>query len=329
MITVYSPLRISFAGGGTDISPFYERYGGAVLNTTIDRGIMIRYEDDGSSLEVSSRDFLRTALISTNNRTMENKIIDMFMENGINTGRVIMNSDVPPGSGLGSSSALINGILKMINAIKKRNVDPYELAKESYLTEMDKFNIILGKQDPYAISIGGLKYMEFRENVDSTQKFDLSDPFVKDLQSSILLVYTGNTRESSRSLQDQVTKSEHGDEQTMENLNKIKHLALEMSKAISAHNRNEVCNIINEGWNIKKSLGANVTNQRIDEIISYAKENGAKSAKLLGGGSEGFILLIGEKNGIDSLQRKMMLKSDFVIRVRFDNCGTRVINNYI
>jgi len=171
--------------------------------------------------------------------------------------------------------------------------------------------------------------MEFRENVDTTQKFDLSDPFIKDLQSSILLVYTGNTRESSRSLQDQVTKSEHGDAQTMENLNKIKNLALEMSKAISVHNRNEVCNIINDGWNIKKSLGTNVTNQRIDEIISYAKENGAKSAKLLGGGSEGFILLIGEKGGIDSLQRKMMVKSDFVIRVRFDNCGTRVINNYI
>ncbi len=329
MITVYSPLRISFAGGGTDISPFFERYSGAVLNTTIDRGIMIRYVDDGASLEVSSRDFLRTALISSNNRSMENKIINMFMENGIETGRIIMNSDVPPGSGLGSSSALINGILKTIYTIKNKDIDPYGLANESYLNEKDKFNIILGKQDPYAISVGGLKYMEFRENGETTQKFDLSDPFVNDLESSILMVYTGNTRESSRSLQDQVTRSEHGDEETMEKLNNIRELAFQMSKAINAHNRDEFCNIINRGWEIKKSLGNNVTNRRIDEIINYAMDNGAKSAKLLGGGAEGFILLICEKKNINTLQSKMLLKSDFVIRVRFDSQGTRVINNFI
>lgn len=102
-----------------------------------------------------------------------------------------------------------------------------------------------------------------------------------------------------------------------------------MSKAIKAHNRDEVCDIINEGWAIKKSLGNNITNKRIDTIIDYALHNGAKSAKLLGGGSEGFILLIGNKDNISSLQGKMMSKSDFVIRVRFDNNGTRVINNFI
>ena len=330
MITVYSPLRISFAGGGTDISPFLENYGGAVLNTTIDRGIMIRYIDDGGSLEVSSRDFLRSALISsTNNTSMENKIINMFMENGIDTGRIIMNNDVPPGSGLGSSSALINGIIMAIYAIKRKDIDPYDLAKESYLTEKNKFNIILGKQDPYAISVGGLKYMEFRRSGEITQKFALSDPFVTNLEKSMMLVYTGNTRESSRSLQDQVAKSENGDEKTMENLNKLKDLALQLSKAIKAHNRAEVYSIVNEGWSIKKSLGTNVTNKRIDTIIDYALDNGAKSAKLLGGGAEGFILLMSERENIDSLQHKMMSQSDFVIRIHFDGEGTRVIRNFI
>ncbi len=330
MITVYSPLRISFAGGGTDISPFLENYGGAVLNTTIDRGIMIRYIDDGGSLEVSSRDFLRSALISsTNNTSMENKIINMFMENGIDTGRIIMNNDVPPGSGLGSSSALINGIIMAIYAIKRKDIDPYDLAKESYLTEKNKFNIILGKQDPYAISVGGLKYMEFRRSGEVTQKFALSDPFVTNLEKSMMLVYTGNTRESSRSLQDQVAKSENGDEKTMENLNKLKDLALQLSKAIKAHNRAEVYSIVNEGWSIKKSLGTSVTNKRIDTIIDYALDNGAKSAKLLGGGAEGFILLMSERENIDSLQHKMMSQSDFVIRIHFDGEGTRVIRNFI
>jgi D-glycero-alpha-D-manno-heptose-7-phosphate kinase len=329
MITVYSPFRISFAGGGTDISPFFENYGGSVLNTTIDRGIMIRYVDDGGSLEVSSRDFLKTALISSNNTSMENKIVNMFMESGIKTGRLIMNSDVPPGSGLGSSSALLNGIIKTIYTIKNSSIDPYELAKESYFTEKDKFNIILGKQDPYAISIGGLKYMEFKSMGEVTQKFNLSDPFVKSLEESMMLVYTGNTRESSNALQEQAAKSALHDKDTTESLITIRNLAFQMSKAMKAHNRDEICNLINEGWKIKKTLGKNVTNQRIDRMIDYAFDNGARSAKLLGGGSEGFILLLTENENMALLQQKMMSLSDFVIRLRFDARGTRIIDNFI
>jgi D-glycero-alpha-D-manno-heptose-7-phosphate kinase len=330
MITVYSPLRISFAGGGTDISPFFENYGGAVLNSTIDRGIIIRYNDDGAPLEISSRDFLRTALISSSNNTsMENRIIGMFIENGIKTGKIIMNGDVPPGSGLGSSSALINGIIMLIYAIKNKSVDPYELAAESYNIEKNKFDIVLGKQDPYAISVGGLKYMEFKKDGEVTQNFDLNDPFIGELEKSIMLVYTGRTRESSKSLQDQVSKSEQGDKKTVESLKKMRDLALQMSKALKAHNRDEVCNIINEGWKIKKSLGTNITNARIEEIIAYAFDSGAKSAKLLGGGADGFILLIANKNDIGALQEKMRSKSDFVIRISFDGHGTRIINNFI
>jgi D-glycero-alpha-D-manno-heptose-7-phosphate kinase len=329
MITVYSPVRISFAGGGSDITPFFDTYGGAVLNTTIDRGIMIRYIDDGNSLEISSRDFLKTSLISSNNTSMENRIIRMFMDEGITTGRLIMNSDVPPGSGLGSSSALLNGIIKTIYTIKGKNIDCLELARKSYITEKEKFNIILGKQDPFAIAVGGLKYMEFTSVGETTQKFDIKTPFVRQLEKSMILVYTGHTRESSKSLQEQASKSANGDEETTSKLKSIRDMAFQMSRAVMSENRDAFCSIVNEGWKIKKTLGSSVSNERIERMIDYAFKNGARSAKLLGGGSEGFILILTEPENINRLQNKMRELSEFVIRLKFDGKGTRLIENFI
>ncbi len=325
MISVYSPLRISFAGGGTDISPFFEKYGGAVVNATIDRGINIRYTDDKMPLEVSSRDFLKSALISSDNTLMENHIINLFTKNGITTGRLIMNSGAPPGSGLGSSSALLNGLLKIIYTIKNNNINDYDLAYNSYKTEKDSFKIILGKQDPYAISIGGFKFMKFLNCGEITEKFDINNEFINDLEKSLLLVYTGKTRESSDALREQVEKSENNDNEVIEKLFKLKDFAYNMKKAIKTEDINDFCNVINEGWSIKKTLGNNITNNNIEKIIKYAHEHGSMAEKLLGGGSQGFILLYTDYNNIPYLQKSMMDLTDFVIRLNFDNKGTRII----
>ncbi|MEM0139120.1 MAG: kinase [Ferroplasma sp.] len=328
MITVYSPLRISFAGGGTDISPFVEECGGAVTNTTIDRGITIRYIDDGGTLEVSSRDFLKTSLISSKNNSMETQIIELLTGNNIRTGRVILSGDVPPGSGLGSSSALINGLLKLIYTVNNVNRTAFEIAEESYSIEKNNFNIILGRQDPYAIAIGGLKFMEFHNGHQSVTKFYGQSEFKSKLERSLLLVYTGHTRESAAALKDQVTKSEAGDIETMKNLNSIRELAFDARDAIRNSNIKGLCRVINTGWNIKKSLGNNITNDRIDNIIETAFSMKADAARLLGGGSEGFILLLSDPSNINYLEESMMSYSDFVIRLKFDSRGTRVIQNF-
>jgi len=325
MINVYSPLRISFAGGGTDISPFFEKYGGAVLNTTIDRGITIRYIDDNLPLEISSRDFLKSALISSDNTLMENNIINLFMKNNIKTGRLIMNSDAPPGSGLGSSSALLNGILKIIYKIKNIDINNYDLAYNSYITEKNDFKIILGKQDPYAISIGGFKFMEFLNYGEVTEKFENND-FINNIEKSLILVYTGKTRESSDALKNQVEKSENNDKNVIDKLLELKELAYDMKKAVKNSDINDFINIINNGWAVKKTLGNKITNDNIDKIIKYAHEHGSKAEKLLGGGSQGFILLCTEYNNVNYLQKSMMNLSNFAIRLKFDNNGTRIIN---
>lgn len=329
-IISYSPLRISFGGGGTDISPFVETHGGAVINTTIDRGVTVGYIDDPHSLEISSRDFVRSYLVGANNHenlNVQERILDLFEQNGISKGRIIINSDVPPGSGLGSSSALTTAVLKLICKIRNIDKTREEIASEAFLTERDRFGVTLGKQDPYAVSLGGFKFMRF--DSQGVRNFPISghDSFLKDLESRILLVYTGKTRESSDVLQDQVNKSLEGDDDTIRNLTRIRELAESMNDAVLHNDMNSFIAHINEGWEMKKLLGKNVTNEQIDKTIEVAKENGAKGARLMGGGSQGFVLLIADKGKLEKLQKKMMDFSEFVIRVSFDKIGTRIINH--
>ncbi len=325
----YSPLRISFGGGGTDISPFIDEYGSAVLNTTIDRGVRVKYVDDGFPLEISSRDFVKSYLISherRSSRSVSEKMVDLFSSRNVMSGRVLMNSDVPPGSGLGSSSALTTSVINVINNLNGRNITELELADESFLTERDSLRVTLGRQDPYAISVGGFKFMEFQGNNIRIEKFDQHLTFLHALEKSILLIYTGKTRESSLALAEQVEKSRSGEKETISRLLSLKSAAYEMRDAVRNEDFHRLASLVNRGWEIKKALGSNVTNDKIEKIIKIARSSGAAAARLLGGGSQGFILLIAEDGKLMELQDRMAKLSRLVVRVSFDDRGTRIVS---
>lgn len=321
----YSPFRISFGGGGTDISPFCDMHGGAVVNTTIDRGVTVKYTPDSYDLEISSRDFLKSFLIGKANGENDvlNKMSDLFQSRGITKGRLTINSGVPPGSGLGSSSALTTAILKLIYQIQGVEVDPWNIAREAFQLEHDYFGITLGKQDPFAVSLGGLKYMEF--NADGEKSTPLSDnqEFLRELESRTLLVYTGNTRESTSVLQEQVDKSVRGEGDVVENLIRMRDLATEMKDAVLSSNFGNFTDALNRGWALKKLLGTKVSNDRIDSMIEFARNNGGEGARLMGGGSDGFLLVLSGHDKVEALQKALMDKSSFVVRVSFDMSGTR------
>lgn len=326
-IVSYSPLRISFGGGGTDISPFPETHGGAVINTTIDRGVTITYKHDDLPLEISSRDFVSSYVLPTkkNPSNILEKLMKLLESNDITKGRVIINSDVPPGSGLGSSSALTTALLRLIYEFKGVYKSDREIAEEAFNTEHEKFGVTLGKQDPYAISMGGFKFMKFRK--DSVENYAVreQDNFLDQLESRILLVYTGETRESSAVLNEQVQKASENDKDVISNLISLRDLADDMRKAVITEDIDRFVDDINTGWEIKKKLGANVTNKKIEDIIGNALQNGAQAGKLMGGGAQGFLLIVSQPGKIARLQKKMLELSKFVIRVRFDPHGTRIL----
>ena len=324
-IAAYSPFRVSFGGGGTDINPFCETYGGAVVNTAIDRGVTLIYTPDEYELEISSRDFLRSVIIGKENEEDDvlHKMSMLFQGRGIDHGRIAINAGVPPGSGLGSSSALVTAVLALIYRIKGVTNDPWQIAREAFQIERDYFGVTLGKQDPFAVSLGGFKFMEFKSGKETIDRMTESAGFIKELEKRTLLVYTGKTRESSQVLREQVERSKKGSQEVVSNLLKMRDLAYEMRSAAKDNDLDRFTGAINEGWTLKKKLGKNVSNDKIDSIIKTASENGAAGVRLMGGGGEGFILAISKKNQLETLQKSLMDISSFVVRVSFEQGGTR------
>ncbi len=148
-------------GGGTDIEPFISTHGGFVVNATIDRGgVRVSYKDDGHSLEISSRDLLRSYIVGGANEHTEvlDRMVELLEVNGVKRGgRILLNGDVPPGSGLGSSSALITATLRLIGELRGGAVDPPgKMAEEAYDIEMNRFGVTLGRQDPLRNSNRGV-----------------------------------------------------------------------------------------------------------------------------------------------------------------------------
>ena len=324
MISVFSPYRISFSGGGTDISPFPEMYGGCVINTTIKKGIRLTYVDDGFPLEISSRDILKSWSYSRSvSNNFLSRVTGLFERNGIRRGKLSISGDVPPGTGLGTSSALILGLMSIINAINSEIVKKEKLARAAYDLEKDFFGITLGRQDPYAIAFGGMKVVEFSRNGYRVEKFDHDTSFIKLLEKSTLIAYTGSSHNSSEELQEQVSKLKEGSEELIDRLFKIKKTTEEIRGSIKEEDFSRFIDLMNYGWELKKGLGKNITNPKVDSLINVAKENGAKAARLMGGGSAGFILLIADYGKTWYLQKKMMEYSDFVTRISFDLEGVR------
>ena len=329
-ILAYSPFRVSFGGGGTDINPYCDRYGSAVLNATIDRGVMVSYIRDGYELEISSRDFLRSVLVSNTSDSdgVLTGVLELFRKYGITKGRIGINSGVPPGSGLGSSSSLMNAILLILKSATGDEVKPEDLAKEAFDLESNYFNIILGKQDPFAIAMGGLKLMEFKRDLVETRKFHMDLDIARELERRILLVYTGSTRESSSVLRRQVTMSQNEGDPVIEKLHAIKDTAIRMEKALRSNDILLFNELVRAGWELKKSMNPDVSTPHIEDMIRKAMNSGASAARLMGGGKEGFILLLTEPERIKNLQKEMMQISSFAIRVSFDPVGTRLVRSF-
>jgi D-glycero-alpha-D-manno-heptose-7-phosphate kinase len=291
MIITRTPLRISFAGGGSDLPAYYEQAPGAVVSTAIDKYIYITVNPKFDHMIRAS--YSVTEIVDSVAELKHELIREALYLLGIKEGIEITSiSDIPSqGTGLGSSSSYTVGLLNALYAFTGHMAGAERLADEACHIELDRCRKPIGKQDQYIAAYGGLRYTRF--NPDGTV---FSDPILcspdtrKRLQNRLLMLYTGLTRSADNILTEQTQKT-RSDGDKRASLQRMVGLADQLCEALSRDDIDAFGEILHAGWLEKRKLATNISNGRIDDWYERARANGAIGGKLLGAGGGGFLLL--------------------------------------
>ena len=322
MIISRTPFRISFVGGGTDLRSFYCEEQGQVLSTAIDKFVYVvvkrqigiveyKYRINWSKVEFKNRiEDIEHPIVREALRLMK---IDFPIE-------ITTFSDVPAGSGLGSSSSFAVGLMNALYALKGQLVTKYTLAESAARIEIEILKRTMGKQDHYAAAYGDLNVLTFHanENVTVEPVFYSSEVHQK-IASNLLLFYTTKKRNASEILkvQDQVTPNK------LSVLRQMKNLVEPLREVIlSGENLHQIGEILHENWELKRSLTDLTSSKEIDKCYLKALQAGAIGGKLLGAGGGGFLIFYVEPDKHDSVIKA--LSSLYHLKFRFDTSGTRI-----
>jgi len=295
-----APLRISFGGGGTDVSPYPEEKGGAILSTTIDKYAyctLVERKDD--SINVKSLDYDVVTKYHVNDEVKYDGKLDLVkaaikvleVKNGFN---LFLHSDAPPGSGLGTSSALVVALVGAFKQWLKLPLTDYGIAELAYHIEREEAGIKGGKQDQYAATFGGFNFIEFLGKTTVVNPLRIKRDTLNELEYRLMLCYTGETRLSAGIIEDQVSSYIQKKDDVILALEETKSLASNMKNALLLGKLNEFGLLLHEAWCCKKRFSAKMTEPRIDELYEVARQNGAIGGKLLGAGGGGYLLLLCE-----------------------------------
>jgi D-glycero-alpha-D-manno-heptose-7-phosphate kinase len=290
VIITRTPLRISFAGGGTDLASFYRTYGGgAVVSAAIDKFVhVIVNEKFDRSIRVA---YSRTENVDRLADLQHGLVREAMRATGVAEALEIHTiADIPgEGTGLGSSSSLTVGLLNALYAFRGQLKDPAELANEACQIEIETLGGTLGKQDQYIAAFGGVQHFEFRpdESVRSTP-LPLSSADRESLSDHLSLFYTGITRKAEGILKDQSARTG----ENKDALFRMRALAGEARAAIVERDWQRLGRVLDEGWQLKRGLSAGISNPEIDHQFAAAKAAGAFGGKVTGAGGGGFLLLV-------------------------------------
>jgi D-glycero-alpha-D-manno-heptose-7-phosphate kinase len=302
-----APLRLGLAGGGTDVSPYSELYGGNVLNAAIDMYAYctISTRHDGQ-LEFHAAD-LGESWTSTavNELALEgplilHKAIYNRIARDYNDGKplavkVTTSADAPPGSGLGTSSTMVVAILRAYQELLKLPLGEYDLAHLAYDIERKDCGLAGGKQDQYAATFGGFNFMEFfADDRVIVNPLRIRVDIINEIECSMLLYFTGQSRESANIIKDQIRSAESGDDRSLQAMHRVRLSAVEMKEALLKAEVKAMAGILGESWRAKREMAQSISNPLIDAIYDRALGAGALSAKISGAGGGGFMMLFVE-----------------------------------
>ena len=295
LLIARAPVRISFGGGGTDLEAYYSRFGGVVVSATIDHYVYtILSSSNRNSLEIDSADystFHRQPIyedpIWGGDLALPKAVVRHFdPKGGLN---IFLASQVPPGTGLGSSGSVTVSMIKALSTWLGLQLSSNEIAELACDIEIGGMGMSIGKQDQYAASFGGVNCITFAEGV--TIVTPLQVPMLGTLQERLLLFFLGSTHKSSSILKHQQLATEKGCKQTVDTLHIIKQLGLSIKDTLEEGDFETFGSLLDQSWRNKRTLAPNITNPFIDSCYATALDTGASGGKLTGAGSGGFLML--------------------------------------
>jgi len=320
-------LRISFGGGGTDISPYPEEKGGAVLSVTIDKYAYCSLAARGDDLvNVTSLDYDLVARYPLNDKLEYDGKLDLVKAAikvmGIKKGvDLFLHSDMPPGSGLGTSSTMTVALVGALGHWLRLPFSDYDIAELAYRIERQEAGIKGGKQDQYAASFGGFNFIEFLGEKTIVNPLRVKGEIINELEYRLMLCFTGKTRLSAGIIDDQVKRYTEGKEDVVRALDETKASAIAMKNALLLGQIDEFGILLHQAWLTKKRFTLKMTDTHIDELYDVARQNGAIGGKLLGAGGGGYLLLLCEFDKRHILARKLEEHGGKVVNFAFELNG--------
>ena len=323
-----APLRLGLAGGGTDVSPYFDEYGGMVLNATIDMyayctievcndgKIIFEAADRAERIESEANSNLPIDGYLDLHKGIYNRIVKDFNDGKPLSFRMTTYADAPAGSGLGSSSTMVVAILKAFVEWLNLPLGEYDIAHLAYEIERNDIGLSGGKQDQYAATFGGFNFMEFYKNDRViVNPLRIKNWIIDELESSIILFFSGASRESAKIIDEQKSNVTSKQEKSIQAMHEVKEDAFAMKEAVLKGDIAKFASILGKSWEAKKRMADSISNTHIDAIHSAALKAGAYAGKVSGAGGGGFMMFV-----VDPAKRLP------VIQVLNEFGGGRVMN---
>lgn len=324
-----APARISFGGGGTDLTPFFLEFGGAVLNATINlySHATLRKLPDSTRIEIRSKDYGLTVVANDISELKYDGQLDLVKaaikllspEYGF---QLEISSDFPPSSGLGGSSVVLAAVIGCLNELRRDRLTSYDIAELSFQAERIELKCSGGWQDQYASVFGGVNFMEFRKDRNEINALRVSPEIFCELEQRLLLCYTGKAHPTNK-IHDNQKKKMVEDHRVLEFSKKTRDTAYEMKSELLRGHVGRLGELLHSAWLLKRSLSEGIATPEIDDLYDYAKAHGAAGGKILGAGGGGYFLFQSHRDSRSELREALAAKGLQVQNIMFDHQGLR------